>query len=194
MAYPLSSTSLPAARIAERRTRHPAAFRCLLLLALFSGPAAAVDQPDAELAGDVLQLALPATGWWITRDDPSGRRQWWRTMGGALGTTWVLKAALDRERPNGGSWSYPSGHTTAAFAGAGFIARRYGPSGGIPALLLAGFTGWSRVVSNNHDWVDVVAGAAIGSVAAHLFTKPRDTELAVWRQDRALGLSLRMRL
>jgi hypothetical protein len=69
--------------------------------------------------------------------------------------------------------SYPSGHTTAAFAGAGFIDKRYGHGWGIPALLAAGFVGYSRVQSFNHFADDVTAGASIGLMYNWLFVTPQ---------------------
>ena len=59
-----------------------------------------------------------------------------------------LKRITNKERPNGGDYSFPSGHTSAAFTGAGFIEKRYGLKVGIPAYILASYVGWSRVYSN----------------------------------------------
>lgn len=84
-------------------------------------------------------------------------------------TTYSLKYGIDAERPNGGSNSFPSGHTSVAFAGAEFIRKQYGVWWGIPAYLTAGYVGWSRVISNNHYPRDVLAGAAIGILSNHDF-------------------------
>lgn len=83
--------------------------------------------------------------------------------------TYGLKYSVNAERPNGSPQSFPSGHTSAAFAGAEFIRKQYGPAWGVPAYLLAGFVGWSRVASNNHYPRDVIAGAAIGILSNHDF-------------------------
>ncbi len=84
-------------------------------------------------------------------------------------TTYSLKYGVDAERPNGGQGSFPSGHTSVAFAGAEFIRKEYGIWWGIPAYLTAGYVGWSRVISNNHYPRDVLAGAAIGIMSNHDF-------------------------
>ena len=84
-------------------------------------------------------------------------------------TTYSLKYGIDAERPNGGSNSFPSGHTSVAFAGAEFIRKQYGVWWGIPAYLTAGYVGWSRVISNNHYPRDVLAGAAIGILSNYDF-------------------------
>ena len=82
--------------------------------------------------------------------------------------TYGLKYAIDAPRPNGGSESFPSGHTALSFTGAAFINKHYGWKLGVPAYLAAGYVGWSRVHSNNHTWADVAAGAAIG-IASNYF-------------------------
>ena len=41
--------------------------------------------------------------------------------GAALGTMFLLKSILDEQRPNGGSLSTPSGHSTYTFASAGVL-------------------------------------------------------------------------
>ncbi|MFH2054574.1 MAG: hypothetical protein ABIJ61_01335, partial [bacterium] len=58
--------------------------------------------------------------------------------------TLSLKVAINRRRPNGGPYSYPSGHTTSAFAIAAVIYRDCGRTWGIPAFVLASYGGLSR--------------------------------------------------
>ncbi|HEU4725438.1 MAG TPA: phosphatase PAP2 family protein [Candidatus Eisenbacteria bacterium] len=74
----------------------------------------------------------------------------------------ALKVAIHRKRPNGGAYSFPSGHTTTAFAMAPVLASRLGPSAGIPAFILAGATGIGRMEDHKHYLSDVVFGAALG--------------------------------
>ena len=93
-------------------------------------------------------------------------------MGVSFVVTHGLKRLINKERPNGGDYSFPSGHTSAAFTGAAFIEKRYGYKLGVPTYLLAGYVGWSRINANKHDYWDVASGAIIGIGSAYLFTKP----------------------
>lgn len=58
---------------------------------------------------------------------------------------------------------FPSGHTLAAFVAALTIPRR--PAGRALALAFAALVAWSRVRVGHHRPVDVVAGAAVGTLA-----------------------------
>lgn len=77
-------------------------------------------------------------------------------------STYALKYAINAKRPNGGSQSFPSGHTAASFMGAEFIRKEYGNAWGLPAYTAASWVGYTRVESHNHYWRDVIAGAALG--------------------------------
>lgn len=61
-------------------------------------------------------------------------------------------------------------------ASAAFVQKRYGWEYGIPAYLLAGYVGYTRIEANKHDGWDVLAGAAIGVGMSYLFTKPYDKD------------------
>jgi hypothetical protein len=76
--------------------------------------------------------------------------------------TAILKGAINRTRPSGGPYSFPSGHTTAAFSTVP-VAWHYGGGRlGIPTTLLATMTAVGRMEENRHYLSDVIAGAAIG--------------------------------
>lgn len=144
------------------------------LVLCLQAPVIASDE-DLEEFGDIMQFALPLAGFASTyiADDPEGRKQFWKSFATSLGTTTVLKGYFGKLRPNGSSrTSYPSGHTTAAFQGAGFIDMRYGHKWGIPAYILAGITGYSRVVSDWHFADDVLAGASIGLMGNWMWVTP----------------------
>jgi membrane-associated phospholipid phosphatase len=76
-----------------------------------------------------------------------------------------IKVAADRTRPNGGKYSFPSGHTSATFTTAAVLEAHFGWRTGVPAYALAGFVGWTRVREHVHWLSDVAFGAALGTVA-----------------------------
>jgi membrane-associated phospholipid phosphatase len=79
--------------------------------------------------------------------------------------TMIGKHVAGRTRPDGSNtMSFPSGHTSNAFAMATVAEFHFGPKVGIPAYLAAGFIGASRIQSNKHHLSDVVAGAALGYI------------------------------
>ncbi len=76
-----------------------------------------------------------------------------------------LQFATHRLRPDGSnSRSFPSGHTSGAFALATVAEVFYGPWVGVPSYVLASLVGVSRIDSNRHVASDVLAGAVLGSL------------------------------
>lgn len=125
-----------------------------------------------ETYGNVGQLAVPIAALLatISHHDLKGTLQLTEAYSLAMGTTFLIKPAINRRRPDGGSWSFPSGHSASAFAGAAFLDRRYGLAYGIPAYFVAATVGYSRVVAKRHYFSDVLGGAAIGIGANLLLT------------------------
>lgn len=80
------------------------------------------------------------------------------------GITLGVKAAVDRTRPDGRRYSFPSGHTSSTFATAAVLERHYGWKAGLPAYAAAAYVGGSRIAENKHYLSDVIVGAAIGIV------------------------------
>ncbi len=149
-------------------------FLVLSLLILQVGYAADVKDRH-ELAGDIIQIAIPVTALGMSlvmEDDYNGTVQFSKSFSSTFVATQVLKYGVNEERPNGGDRSFPSGHTSAAFSGASFIQRRYGWSYGVPAYLAATYVGWTRVYADAHYTHDVIAGALIGIGFTYLFTDP----------------------
>lgn len=99
----------------------------------------------------------------------------------AAATTQGLKMVVGRSRPgdvaNGdadefrafsGNHSFPSGHTTLAFAAAAALDRET-DARWVPWVVypVAGLVGWSRIHDQMHWMSDVAAGAAVGYFAAN---------------------------
>ena len=81
-------------------------------------------------------------------------------LSGAM--VWALKLGIDRQRPGGGRYSFPSGHTAAAFSVAPVLHYHFGWKAGIPAYALAAFAGLGRMEDRRHYLSDVLFGATIG--------------------------------
>lgn len=91
-----------------------------------------------------------------------------------------LKVIVDRDRPydmikgkdtKRTSASFPSGHTSTAFATAAVINEFYGPWFGVPTLVFATMTGYSRVQRQVHYLSDVLFGATLGYATGMAFSK-----------------------
>lgn len=76
-----------------------------------------------------------------------------------------LKLVANRTRPNGGRYSFPSGHASSAFATAAVTYRHFGWKAGIPAFALAGYIANSRMTEGKHFPSDLIFGAGIGIAA-----------------------------
>jgi membrane-associated phospholipid phosphatase len=76
-----------------------------------------------------------------------------------------IKLAVNRTRPDGGSHSFPSGHTSSMFATATVLARHFGWKVGVPSMAGATYVAISRQTENHHWASDLTFGAAIGIVA-----------------------------
>jgi membrane-associated phospholipid phosphatase len=109
---------------------------------------------------------------YCTKDD-EGLREYGKSQALNVAVTLALKATVDKERPDGsGNDSFPSGHTSIAFANATHAAIRYGfNTYTILSFAMAAGVGYTRVTSDRHDSVDVAAGAAIGAASSWIFTK-----------------------
>ena len=83
----------------------------------------------------------------------------------------TLKFTVRRERPDGSnSQSFPSGHSSSAFATATVLQRHYGWKIGVPAYALGGYVALARMSWNRHHATDVVMGAGFGIAAARTVT------------------------
>jgi len=148
-------------------------------LALLLG-ATAAPADTVETLGSIGAIALPASGLVVAaaHKDKQGALQLAEAYGVTMAVVYVLKPIIDRQRPDGGGQSFPSGHSASAFAGAAFLQRRYGWSYGVPAYAAATFVAYSRVESKRHWTSDVIAGGAMG-IASNLVFTHRNSRLAV---------------
>ncbi|MCO6162945.1 phosphatase PAP2 family protein [Flavobacterium sp. NRK F7] len=141
-----------------------------------------VQSTFAESTGDALLYALPIStiATTIFIKDYKGLKQFSKGFLVNAVTTEALKLIIKKERPNHANFkSFPSGHTSITFQSAAFIQKRYGWEYGIPVYALAAFTGYSRIESKNHYFIDVLAGAAIGVSSSYLFTTKYERNLDV---------------
>jgi len=125
----------------------------------------------SEIVGDILQILIPATSYETTLylNDKEGETEFYKSFGTTIAVTYTLKYSVDKKRPNGHSHAFPSGHTATAFQGAAFMHFRYGFKYSIPLYIGAIYTAYSRIESDNHDRIDVVAGALIGTISSYYF-------------------------
>ena len=154
--------------------------RLLIVCIIFSYANSSFSQNNnIKTSGDVLVFTLPvvSVGSSLIIGDNKGAWQFTKgfLLNGALSFT--LKGLIDKQRPNmENNNSFPSAHTSIAFQSASFIQRRYGWKYGIPAYILSGYTGYTRIDADKHDIFDVLAGAVIGVGSTYLFTTPYQKE------------------
>ena len=173
-------------------------FRCVIVATVACSSQVSAQDSNIENSGDYFAVGLPVVALASTlawRDGQQATLQFAKSMVTSAWTTHVLKRAVDKARPGGGTHSWPSGHTSSAFIGAAFLQVRHGWGVGFPAYLLAGYVGWTRVYARAHDSWDVVGGAIVGIGSAYLFTKPFDQDriaVSLGKRDRdyLIGFSL----
>jgi membrane-associated phospholipid phosphatase len=168
----------------------------VLLLVISSAQAASNNTWKNISNYSVNTLAITALFLPTIKDDKQGFRQAAYSIVGAEGIAFLGKQAFPEQRPdNSGDDSFPSGHTSVAFASATTLYKRYGWQVGIPAYTLASLTAVGRVKAKKHHWYDVVVGAAIGSASGWYFTDAFDNkvQLIPWADTKSVGLTVAMR-
>jgi hypothetical protein len=105
------------------------------------------------------------------------------------GVTHIVKRWVQEPRPDhSNNLSFPSGHTSTAFANAEFMRMEYkdvSPWYGIAGYAAAATTGYLRMYNNKHWLSDVIAGAGVGilSTQAAYFLYPRVVKLLTKKQS-----------
>jgi membrane-associated phospholipid phosphatase len=136
-------------------------------VSLDQGPFEALADPGnvfgSGAASASVALGLLAAGRSTGREDLWGAGQDMTravVLSGALvaGT----KVLVGRTRPNGGAYSFPSGHTANAFTMATVLDAHFGHRVGLPAFALACGTALGRMEDRKHYLSDVVFGASVG--------------------------------
>jgi hypothetical protein len=143
-----------------------------------SGAADKIWKPGHIIGGPVMYIAPPAVyvyGRYILPmfDDDASVTNKWSHMGLDLvraellqeGLVQAIKVSVNRTRPNGQKYSFPSGHAAATFAFASVIERHLGARLAWPTIVIATYVGTSRLHDNVHFLSDVVFGAALGTAA-----------------------------
>jgi len=143
-----------------------------------SGAADKIWKPGHIIGGPVMYIAPPALylyGRYILPkfDDDATTTNKWSHLGLDLvraelleeGLVQAIKVSVNRTRPNGQPYSFPSGHAAATFAFASVIERHLGARLALPTILIATYVGTSRLHDNVHFLSDVAFGAALGTAA-----------------------------
>lgn len=179
-------------------------YRCIASFALVAAPLTASPAQASpkgwQTASDIGVYSLMAVsiGLPLAKSDTNGALQ----AAGSIGSTALLvgglKEAFPKTRPDGSDRkSFPSGHTSNAFAAAATLTERQGLAIGVPAFAVAGFVGLARVEGKKHYWSDVAVGAAIGTAAGFLITRQRPdaraTALIPWGDTKSAGFTFATR-
>lgn len=175
------------------------ALSCAAIVAIWPVSAQAKDEKAWSTASDigVNGLTLVALGLPVVKGDKQGAFQAAGSIGASMLVATGLKEAFPELRPDGSDRkSFPSGHTSRAFAAAATLYNREGPAVGIPAMAVASFVGVARVQADKHHWHDVLVGAGIGMASGFLITNRRSERQAMvvpWGDTKSAGVSVAMR-
>jgi len=92
-------------------------------------------------------------------------------------STLLLKVAGQTRAPNNQRFGWPSGHVSSTMAVATVLNDAYGPVVGVPMYGLTAFVAYQRLDSREHQFSDVIFGAALGWVVAETVMKEHRPEI-----------------
>ena len=110
-------------------------------------------------------LAVAPALWLATATVEHPIKKWFRRRRPFVS---LVRAIIVGRKP--GSYSFPSGHSAAAFAGAWLLARQY-PGGARGFFGLAALVGFSRIYLGAHYPGDVLSGSMLGVVLARIYSR-----------------------
>jgi membrane-associated phospholipid phosphatase len=150
----------------------------------FAGTRNGLFRPGATIGGTPFELGAAFATYAIGR---SLNKPGVMSLGGDLIRAQVMadlltagiKQGTRRSRPDGTGFSFPSGHTSTAFASATVIQQHFGWKFGAPAYAVATYVAASRIEMNKHYLSDVAFGAALGIVAGRTVTIGREHKFAL---------------
>jgi hypothetical protein len=161
--------------------------QCLRVCPIVEKAAQAYEGGESVNADDIfakndsdyfLPVALTGTAAYLyLRDkDPKAAERFTEAVGVTAALTDVLKRATRLSRPNGDPTGFPSGHASAAFAWATFMAERH-PQSKWFYYGAASVVGWSRVELNAHYPYQVIAGALLGHFVAEHYAHKKQSKI-----------------
>ncbi|MEZ5064523.1 MAG: phosphatase PAP2 family protein [bacterium] len=116
-------------------------------------------------------------------DDPGIRSLGW-DLGESLAITGLvvgaIKVGVDRKRPDGGDWSFPSGHSAESFAIVPVLAEHVGWKTGAVGAVAATFVALGRLEDLRHYPSDVLFGAGLGLAVGYAVSRPPATSSLSW--------------
>ena len=130
----------------------------------------------------------PRTSWDVPpvrRLGPHALVSNWSGRSWTQATTFAIKVAVRRPRPDGGRFSLPSGHASTAFATATILDGHFGWRVSVPTYVLATYVATSRLHENRHNASDVVFGAAVGIAAGRVTLRREKSRVVI--QPVAMG-------
>jgi undecaprenyl-diphosphatase len=119
---------------------------------------------DRQRGWKALRAVAPAL-WLATATVEHPIKKWFRRRRPFLS---LIEAIIVGRKP--GSYSFPSGHSAAAFAGALLLAREY-PGSARRFFGLATLVAFSRIYLGVHYPGDVISGSLLGMVLARIYSR-----------------------